>query len=220
MKHKFLLLMGLLLLGAGTLRLAAHPHVFLDKRVTVLLEGQNLRGLRMEWTFDAMYSSSLIQDFDLDGDGFFSSAEVRDIQRGAFSNLENYGYFTRLYVDGREQPRIRQIRDFEAEIVSGRRIRYIFTVPLHQKLSSGSHELILSVFDTTCFSAFRYMEEQPVDCRGLEDSLFSYIVAENKERPFYYDPQAGMSQSFDSSVYKPGMLTMYPEEMVFTFEIP
>jgi ABC-type uncharacterized transport system substrate-binding protein len=49
------LLAWLLLLTPGSG--AAHPHVFVDYAVTVLLAGDAVEGVRLTWTFDDLCSS-------------------------------------------------------------------------------------------------------------------------------------------------------------------
>ncbi len=209
---------ALLLLGAAP-SLGAHPHVFVDTRVETEISSGEMEGFWVEWTFGQFYSAGIIRDFDRNRDGRFSAAEEAQVQQGAFSNLKNYDYFMRVYLDGTELPKVSGVESFSASIVSGPRMRYRFFIPLRRELSPGEHELILSIFETTCFSAFSYQDEDPVACRGLPPSHFEYSIRENKDRPFYYDPRAGVSQDFDSSVYKPGRLTMYPRELHLNFRV-
>ncbi len=209
--------LGLLILPPAFL--TAHPHVFVDSRVEAEVSGTRLEGFWVEWTFGRFYSAGIIQDFDLDRDGQFNPSEVRGVQQGAFSNLKNYDYFMRLYLDGRELPAVTGVEEFEAAVIDGPRMRYRFFVPLRRDLESGEHKLTVSIFDTTCFSDFSYVEENPAACRGLRESEYRYTIQKNKDRPFYYDPRAGVNQDFDSSVYKPGRLTMYPQELILTFSL-
>ena len=53
----------------------AHPHVFVDNRVTFLFDGSRLTGFRENWLFDEVFSDQLLQDFDTNHDGQFSKAE-------------------------------------------------------------------------------------------------------------------------------------------------
>ncbi|WP_431298770.1 DUF1007 family protein [Tabrizicola sp. BL-A-41-H6] len=47
----------------------AHPHVFIDTRVEVMLDGQNrATGLRISWTYDELYSLYVVGDMGLDPD--------------------------------------------------------------------------------------------------------------------------------------------------------
>lgn len=209
--------LGLFLLPGAFL--AAHPHVFVDSRVEAEVSGTRLEGFWVEWTFGRLYSAGIIQDFDRDRDGQFNQAEVRGVQKGAFSNLENYDYFMRLFLDGEELPAVTGVEEFDAAILDGSRMRYRFFVPLRRDLEPGEHELVVTIFDTTCFSEFSYADEEPAACRGLGDSEYRYSIQKNKDRPFYYDRRAGVNEDFDSSVYKPGRRTMYPRELILTFSL-
>jgi len=63
---------------------AAHPHVFIDNIVTFVFAGGKLTGLRLLWGFDAVYSQSLLEDFDTDHDGKFSAAGIANMDQARF----------------------------------------------------------------------------------------------------------------------------------------
>jgi len=70
------------LLGAGLLAAGpalAHPHVWIDTRIEVILDAENqATGLRISWTYDDLYSLYIIGDkgLDPDWDGALTPEEV------------------------------------------------------------------------------------------------------------------------------------------------
>ena len=70
------------LLGAGLLAAGpalAHPHVWIDTRIEVILDAENqATGLRISWTYDDLYSLYIIGDkgLDPDWDGALTTEEV------------------------------------------------------------------------------------------------------------------------------------------------
>lgn len=57
------------LLAAGTGPALAHPHVWIDARIEVLLDDRNqATGLRISWTYDDLYSLYVVGDMGLDPD--------------------------------------------------------------------------------------------------------------------------------------------------------
>lgn len=46
----------------------AHPHVFVDSRVEVLMDGSLVTAVRLTWTYDEFFSLVLTQDLGLDPD--------------------------------------------------------------------------------------------------------------------------------------------------------
>jgi ABC-type uncharacterized transport system substrate-binding protein len=62
-----ILLGGLMLAGSGPA--LAHPHVWIDTRVEVILDSANqATGVRISWTYDELYSLYIIGDMGLDPD--------------------------------------------------------------------------------------------------------------------------------------------------------
>ena len=62
--------------------LAAHPHVFIDSGIEVLIDAQNrATGVRISWTYDEYYSLFIIGDMGLDPDwdGALTDAETTSL---------------------------------------------------------------------------------------------------------------------------------------------
>jgi ABC-type uncharacterized transport system substrate-binding protein len=58
---------GLFLMTAGVA--LAHPHVFIDTRIEIVLDAGNLAtGVRISWTYDDLYSLYVVGDMGLDPD--------------------------------------------------------------------------------------------------------------------------------------------------------
>lgn len=56
----------------------AHPHVFVDSRMEVVLQDGAVTAVRLTWTYDAFFSLMLTEDLGLDpdGDGVLTAAEL------------------------------------------------------------------------------------------------------------------------------------------------
>ena len=55
---------------------AAHPHVFVDATVEVLIEAGAVAGVRLTWTYDDLFSLMLTEDLEIDGDGDLALTET------------------------------------------------------------------------------------------------------------------------------------------------
>ncbi len=55
----------------------AHPHVFIDNRVTFLLRASKVTGFRTDWRFDEIFTEDLLAQFDTDGDSSFRRRKAR-----------------------------------------------------------------------------------------------------------------------------------------------
>ena len=76
----------------------AHPHVFINNKMTVLFGDGVLKGMTFRWAFDDMFSEMILTDFKPNADGNFSAKQTATIKAGAFDNLENYHYFLAFFV--------------------------------------------------------------------------------------------------------------------------
>src|SRR6476620_12694604 len=72
----------------------AHPHVFVDYAVTLVLVGERLTGVRLTWTFDDLFSGFILQEFDRDRNGTLSTAEIRQIEEKHFAEFRRAQFFT------------------------------------------------------------------------------------------------------------------------------
>jgi len=62
-----ILICGLMVAGAGPA--LAHPHVFIDTRIEVIVNADNAAtGVRISWTYDDLYSLYIVGDMGLDPD--------------------------------------------------------------------------------------------------------------------------------------------------------
>jgi len=164
--------------------LVAHPHVFIDNRVSVLFNEKGLAGFKHEWTFDEMFSSTIIQEFDLNADGKFDEKEIKDVEKGAFSNLKEYNYFVNITINGK-QFKIQEIKDFYAEIDSGVMV-YEFFLPCEATATLGSKEVKIAVYDPTYFVQIIWVSEDPFSFKDTSNVEFGHEVIEDEKNSYYY----------------------------------
>ncbi len=81
---------------------AAHPHVWINDVTTFLFKDRQLVAIHHHWEFDEIFSSFVIDQHDKNHNGKFDKAENVSVQKEAFSNLHDYGYFTHVRVDDKK----------------------------------------------------------------------------------------------------------------------
>jgi ABC-type uncharacterized transport system substrate-binding protein len=86
-------LVGMLLMGAIA-PAAAHPHIWVSVRTTVLYDNAAIVGFRHAWTFDQYYSVMAIEGLDTDKDGKYSRAELAELAKVNVEALKEFAYFT------------------------------------------------------------------------------------------------------------------------------
>jgi len=73
----------------------AHPHIFIDAKVTVVFnDAGEIVGLRHNWTFDEAFSSWVVQGLDTNGDRETSPEELQPLADDNLKGLTEYDFYT------------------------------------------------------------------------------------------------------------------------------
>src|SRR5215510_1320832 len=126
------LLAWLLLLIPGPA--AAHPHVFVDYAVAVLVTGETVEGIRLTWTFDDLFSGFILQEFDADRNQSLSPEEIRRIEQKHLAEFQKAGYYTTVNVNGAPAV-VPPARAFRASVANGI-VTYEFVLPVKVPLAT------------------------------------------------------------------------------------
>lgn len=187
----FCLVLSLLAEG----KISAHSHVWVHHGVIVHFDQNGLAGFKQEWVFDEMFSNMIIHDFDKNQDGRFEPTEIKAIQKGAFSNLENFEYFTHIKIDGKPF-KVNFVKDFKAEIVDDI-VVYHFFVPCHVKALSSFKEIRIALYDESFYTSLTLVKER-IFFKNDSGFEHQHQVELNKDEPYYYGQ-------------------VYPEEIILRF---
>jgi ABC-type uncharacterized transport system substrate-binding protein len=162
-----LLLAFTLLLPAAA---AAHPHIFIEHHIQVVFDKSGPVALRMVWSFDELYSSTLRTDYTDTPKGAITPADVDSLRVKHFAPVTNKHFFASAAING-EPVALDQFSEFSAEFIDDKAI-YHFTVPLapvkppDKPLAKNTLEL--SVFDKEYYIDFELTAEHPVEVIGGE----------------------------------------------------
>jgi len=162
----------------------AHPHVFIDNRMTVQFDSGRLAGISFHWAFDDMFTQMILTDFKPEADGSFSPAVTAGIKSGAFDNLENYHYFLAFFI-GRKPLKKFRIERFAPSVVEGRQLVYSFFVPLELPVTADEQEIRVTVYDDTYFVAFDLMHADDVSVTGVEGVSVGLSIEKTKVKPLW-----------------------------------
>lgn len=132
----------------------AHPHVWIDAHVEIHFSGQRLQRVVHRWTFDDIFTESILLDYDRNRNRRIETRENREIEAGAFANLRHYGYFTHLTVDSTEVP-VSAVENFQATVEQGRLV-YRFELPFDLEVRSRWQRIRFGVWDETYFVEVNY----------------------------------------------------------------
>lgn len=155
--------------AALTLPSSAHPHILIDAKVTVVFDGNGaVSGLRQAWTFDAAFSSWMIQGLDTDGDRVTTGEELQPLADENMVGLDEYGFYT-YAGQGEALMSFEPVGDQRMEYIDGRTtLRYSVTATTPQAMTSPFE---LAVYDPEYYVAIGVadapdvtLENAPADC--------------------------------------------------------
>ena len=183
----------------------AHPHMFIDTRLELGLGQGTLEELEITWYFDPFFTASIAGDYDADGDGEFSSSETEQVRQNAFSNLENYCYFT--FVTTREGTFTPEsIEDFSV-FMKGDTLAYEFSSPMDLELPGGEFSVV--IYDETFYCDILYHPSDPVTLSGSCSDQASCRIVENRDIQINYGGSVSVSR--EGSSYSG---TAFPQQVV------
>ena len=173
-----------LLAMAAAVSAFAHPHVFINNRMTVLFDEGKLKGITLRWVFDDMFTEMILTDFKPGPDGRFSPAMTAGIKSGAFDNLENYHYFLAFF-EGKKPLRKIRIEQFTPSVIEGNKLVYSFFVPLDLPVQPEEQTVRVTVYDDTYFVAFDLMHVDDVTLKAPESVSASLSIEKTKVKPLW-----------------------------------
>ncbi len=162
----------------------AHPHVFINNRMTVLFDAGTLKGISFRWAFDDMFSAMILTDFKPNVDGNFSAKQTATIKAGAFDNLENYHYFLAFFIGKKAVKKLR-IEQFTPSVVEGSKLVYSFFVPLDLPVTGDEQTVRVTVYDDTYFVAFDLMHADDVTVKGDSGVSVGLSIEKTKVKPLW-----------------------------------
>jgi len=143
-----------LVLGSFTSVASAHPHAWIDVKTTVILSAPStVSAIREEWTFDKVYTSTLLKD----ASGKWKP--LKEFVQTAMRHLEPYGYFVELHARG-VRLAVRAPLDAEGEVRNDTLILR-FTAPMALPLDISQSGLMLAVYDPTYYVDFEHTKNHP-----------------------------------------------------------
>ena len=150
------LLLALLTLPAP---LAAHPHVFADSRIEVLMEGPLVTAIRLTWTYDEFFSLMLTQDLglDADADAVLTEVEARALEASVTDWPPDFGGDLVLTHDEEPVP-LAEPEDHSVDFVEGRVVE-THTRPLATPASAAEAALRVENYDPYFYVAYAIQPE-------------------------------------------------------------
>ncbi|MCX7353687.1 MAG: DUF1007 family protein [Alphaproteobacteria bacterium] len=182
MRRIRLLLLSALLACAAFVPARAHPHIWIDAVATLVFAESKLTGVRIQWTFDELFSSALRDQFDPNKTGKFDGQALANLKADATNGLKEFNWFTHLTIGGKKLV-VAEGKDFSATI-EGDRVVYRFTVPVVPSVNPAATPVTLSLYDQSFYIDVALAKENPVRIEGATPCKTAIVT--DKGNPLYY----------------------------------
>ncbi|MGN6307392.1 MAG: DUF1007 family protein [Mesorhizobium sp.] len=164
----------------------AHPHVFAEARLDVVLSAdhQSVKALRHLWRFDELFSSTVLMQFDKNSDLKLDDAELKDVADTIFSSLAEYDYFQLVTVDGKDV-HMNAPSQVMTNFDNDQLIVLFESEPATPIKLAGTIDF--GVYDPTFYTAIDFTEDANMAVEGLPSTCTRKVI-----RP---DPDTAIAQN-------------------------
>ena len=162
-------------LAAGTARVEAHPHVFAEARLDVMLkpDGHTVDALRHLWRFDEVFSSTVVLEFDKNGDNKLDDAELASVRQTVYDSLGEYNYFQLVTANGKDVA-MQKPDEFVALFDNNQLIIMFQAQPKEPLELSGTVDF--GVYDSTFYTAIDFLEDDQMAVNPLPAGCSRKVV--------------------------------------------
>ena len=144
----------------------AHPHVLSDMRSDLVLDDQGRAvAINVEWIFDQFYTEAATEGMDADGDGVYTSAELKPVVDENIKALKEFRYFVQAKAGNRDIE-YADVTEYLQRINDEGRLQMIFVVPFAQPVDLEKQQFTYSIYDPDFFIAYDFLKQDPVSVIG------------------------------------------------------
>lgn len=111
----------------------------------------------------------------------FNPAEIREVEKNAFSNLRNHDYFLNIVVDGRRE-KISRVAGFTCRIEKN--LVYSFRVDLDVPVRATDRSVRVEVFDPSLYVNVAWDGENPATLNGAGAVSANISRKKNKDQGY------------------------------------
>lgn len=180
MRHRFAVFIATMALGM-TLATPAyvHPHVFAEARLDISIKPDGtVEKLGHVWRFDDLFSSTVLVEFDKNGDLKLDEAELAGLAETINASISEFDYFQSVELNGKKivmAAPARLMADFQ-----NNQLLIIFESTPKHPLKLGA-KTSFGVYDPTFYTAIDYVNDTDVHVTGLPPTCRQKVVRPNPD---------------------------------------
>ncbi len=180
---------------ASTVPASVHPHVFAEARLDVIVDADGtVKSLRHLWRFDDLFSSTVLVEFDKNGDLKLDDAELQEVAQTVHASLADFNYFQVVTVDGKDvamTPPQQMMANFENEQL----IMMFESKPRDPLVLKGKVDF--GVYDPTFYTAIDYLDDANMAVDGMPAGCSRAVIRPDPDEAIAQN-QASLTEEFFS----------------------
>lgn len=174
-----LVLLGLL----SPVATLAHPHVMVDVHALVEFKNGKAVSLFVGWTFDPVFSASLLKDFDANKDGRLDEAEIKVLEAEAFRDTREQSHFTYAKV-GDKPVKWPAATEFKVMAVKDS-LLYAFRLRFPEPVDPRKAGLSLTTYEETFYIDMDFPNDKAVTLTGEGSQGCKVVIAPDPASAIY-----------------------------------
>lgn len=183
---------------AGTAGVAAHPHVFAEARLDVVVgEGREVKALRHVWRFDDLFSSTVLLEFDTNQDLELDDEELELVASVVHESLAEFDYFQLVTLDG-EDVRMNAPERMAAYFQDNQLVIQFESTPAQPLILSGKVDF--GVYDPTFYTAIDFIEDSYMVVEGLPSNCSRAVIRPDPDEAIAQNQQTLTEAFFSDAV--------------------
>ena len=151
----------------------AHPHVFAEARLELVSDGKEITAMQHVWRFDDLFSSTIILEFDANGDAQLDDSERAEVSKVVKDSMSEFNFFQSVDDNG---------KDIDVSVpgdiivdVQDNIVTFLFeTVPAKPVKLAG--RVAFGVYDPTFYTAIDFYEDGDLVVRGMPTDCSSAVI--------------------------------------------
>lgn len=172
----------------------AHPHIFAEARLEVVADDKGfVSELRNVWRFDDVFSSSVVMDFDKNGNATLDQDELDEVGQTVRTSLGDYSYYTNLSSDGKpvkvKAPDVIHVNYQDGQLLMFFAVTPEAPMQLKGKLSFG-------VYDPTLYTSIDFARDEDMATVGDSFKACQRAVVRPDPDEVLKQNQANLTQAF------------------------
>jgi ABC-type uncharacterized transport system substrate-binding protein len=143
-----------------------------------------VKSLRHLWRFDDLFSSTVLVEFDKNGDLKLDDAELQEVSQTVHGSLAEYNYFQLVTLDGKDVP-MKPPASLMANFENNQLIILFESEPQQPLALKGKVDF--GIYDPTFYTAIDFTEDENMAVKDLPASCTRTVI-----RP---DPDEAIAQN-------------------------